>query len=143
MLSSLKEQGKLGSTRLIAIVKEIAPTKSSSTDEQLGVGEFASHYFANGELFFDSEQTFWKALGSRPIKFDTWNPFKIWSGIKEMQTRMKAKGIDGNLRGDARLLGGVMVVAKGGPVTFVALEQMGTPFSVDALVQAVAQTPAQ
>mmetsp|Transcript_8925 Transcript_8925/g.17831 ORF Transcript_8925/g.17831 Transcript_8925/m.17831 type:complete len:144 (+) Transcript_8925:429-860(+) len=143
MLSSLKEQGKLGSARLIGIVKEVAPTSSASTDEKLGVGEFASKYFANGQLYLDSNQTFWKALGSRPLKFGTWNPFKIWSLIKDMQEKMKAKGIDGNLRGDARLLGGVMVVGKGGPVTFVSLEQMGSPFCVDDLVQAVTQTTTQ
>ena len=80
-------------------------------DEELGVGEFVSKYFDSSEVYLDEAQDFYKALGSRGMKMNTWNPVKIAKDIGDMQKRMDAKGISGNLRGDSVLLGGIMVCA--------------------------------
>lgn len=88
----------------------------AKNDEELGVGEFASKYFANGEVFLDENQDFYEALGSRSItsvKLKSWNPIKIFKEFRDMSKRMDAKGISGNLAGDARLLGAVLIVNKG------------------------------
>mmetsp|Transcript_8404 Transcript_8404/g.16416 ORF Transcript_8404/g.16416 Transcript_8404/m.16416 type:complete len:151 (+) Transcript_8404:400-852(+) len=147
MLSSLKASGKLGSARLVAVVKEVAPTNMAKDDEELGVGEFVSKYFTGGEVYLDKEQDLFKALGSRGMKMNTWNPFKVFSDISGMQKRMDAKGISGNLRGDSILLGGIMVVNKGGPVSWVSFEDgdtmsFGKPFNEDELLAALAAAEA-
>lgn len=121
--SCAREQGKLGNARLVATVKEVAPTSMAKNDEELGVGEFASKYFANGEVFLDENQDFYKALGSRSItsvKLKSWNPIKIFKEFRDMSKRMDAKGISGNLAGDARLLGAVLIVNKGSLLRFQA-----------------------
>ena len=120
----------------------MAPTPMAKDDLELGVGEFVSTYFKGGEVFLDSEQDFYKALGSRAIKINTKNPIRIAKDIFSIQKRMKAKGISGNLRGDAVLLGGVMVVNKGGPVSWISYEDgdsmsFGKPFNEDELVAAL------
>jgi len=127
----------------VAIVKEVAPTPMAKDDEELGVGEFVSKYFAEGDVFLDKEQDFYKALGSRGMRMNTWNPFKIAKDIGEMQKRMDAKGISGNLRGDSVLLGGIMLVKQGGPVIWVSYEggesmSFGTPFDEKELLEAIA-----
>jgi len=128
----------------VAVVKEVAPTSAAKDDEELGVGEFVSKYFANGEVFLDAEQDFYKGLGSRGMNMNSWNPFKIVKDIADMQKRMDAKGISGNLRGDSVLLGGVMIVNKGGPVSWVSYEggeamSFGTPFDEGELLRALAK----
>jgi hypothetical protein len=60
-------QGKLGNARLVATVKEVAPTSMAKNDEELGVGEFVSKYFSNGEVFLDINQDFYEALGARCV----------------------------------------------------------------------------
>jgi len=112
----------------------------AENDEELGVGEFASKYFSNGEVFLDENQDFYQALGARSItsvKLKSWNPFKIFKEFGEMQKRMDEKGISGNLRGDARLLGAVLIVKKGGPVSYVSYEELGTPFDEEAFLRAL------
>jgi len=100
-------------------------------------------YFANGEVFLDDKQDFYKGLGSRGLKINSWNPLKIAKDFSDMQKRMDAKGISGNMRGDSILLGGVLVVGKGGPVSWVSYEggetmSFGTPFDEGELLQALA-----
>ena len=60
-------QGKLGNARLVATVKEVAPTSMAKNDDELGVGEFVSKYFSNGEVFLDINQDFYEALGARCV----------------------------------------------------------------------------
>lgn len=116
-------------------------------DEELGVGEFVSKYFDSSEVYLDEAQDFYKALGSRGMKMNTWNPVKIAKDIGDMQKRMDAKGISGNLRGDSVLLGGIMVVNKNGPVSWVSYEDgytmsFGKPFDQDELLKALAAAQA-
>ena len=42
-------------------------------------------YFANGEVFLDEKQDFYKALGSRGLKMNSWNPLKIAKDFSDMQ----------------------------------------------------------
>ena len=38
---------ELGKVPLMAVIKEVAPTKRAATDEVLGVSVFQRHYFSN------------------------------------------------------------------------------------------------
>lgn len=76
--------------------------------EKLGVEEF-SDCFKNGEIYFDKEKAFYNALGMR------------WEGLSSMLKpsviknvkRVRNRGVEGNLKGEGRLLGGLLVVGAG------------------------------
>ncbi|CAN0377331.1 unnamed protein product [Laminaria digitata] len=76
--------------------------------EKLGVEEF-SDFFKNGEIYFDEEKAFFNALGMR------------WEGLSSMLKpsvinnvkRVRNREVKGNLTGEGRLLGGLLVVGAG------------------------------
>ncbi|CAN0054188.1 unnamed protein product [Ectocarpus sp. 12 AP-2014] len=102
--------------------------------EKLGVEEF-SGFFKNGEVYFDEEKAFFNALGMR------------WEGLSSLMKpsvinnakRASAKGVKGNLKGEGRLLGGLLVV--GGGDSGIAFEHREAVFgdhaSMDAIMAAV------
>lgn len=132
---------------IVAIVREVAPTKSVKEDagpKGLGVGEFQQKYFGGRPVYWDKDQLFVKAMGSRTLKFKFKNPwYKPWAVWKEITQGMKAfkdKGVEGNLVGDGWTLGGVIVVGPGDQgVTHAFYDEnepgAGIPF--DELVAAV------
>ena len=80
---------------MVAVVKEVAPTTSVKTDEELGVQEFQVTYFNNFPVYLDEEQLFYKYLGSRNVlsqKLDSWNPFKLYSEYKTVSRRLVSQG---------------------------------------------------
>ena len=60
--------------------------------------EFYSDYFKY-PMYRDEETVFYKALGSRKLGLKSWNPVKIFRGLREVGRRLKAKGISGNFKG--------------------------------------------
>ncbi|CAM9360948.1 unnamed protein product [Hapterophycus canaliculatus] len=103
--------------------------------EKLGVEEF-SGFFKNGEIYFDQEKSFFNALGMR------------WEGLSSMMKpsviknakRASAKGVSGNLKGEGRLLGGLLVVGgEGDPdIAFEHREAVfGDHASMDDIMAAV------
>lgn len=46
----------------------------------------------------------------------TYNPFKLYKGAKEMGKRQSDKGIEGNLKGEGIVQGGIMVFNANGEV---------------------------
>jgi len=91
--SSLKPQ--IGQINLVGIVHE-----------SLGVEEFRSQFFADGPIYLDSERNFFKLLGDRWLGLTGFFMPSVWSNIQ----RAKAKGIEGNMEGEGKLLGGLLVV---------------------------------
>jgi len=122
---------------VIGIVKEEEEVGSS----ELGIREFETDYFC-GPLFLDTEREMYKQLGERKISIPLGSllrPWKIWQGMKDIGERTKAKGIQGNMQGDGRILGGIVVV---GPspscdVLYSYLEETGKPIPVDDISSAV------
>ena len=113
---------------LHAIVKEHAPTSQCADDDCLGLGAFASKYWRKGAVYHDPSQSFHTALGNRKITSQglaSWNPVKIYSGYKEMGARMKEKEIEGNLKGEGFVQGGVAIFDGNGEVRFVYKEKTG------------------
>lgn len=97
----------------------------------LGIQEFQDNYFKCGPLYHDPERAFWTALGNKPIFTlggfgkALLNPLKVRRELKAMGERFKAKGIEGNMRGDGLAKGGILVIAPSGDVRHVFYEDPG------------------
>ena len=111
-MASLQKAGKLGKAKLIGVIKEVAPCSTAKTDAELGVGEFQREYFPY-PLYLDKDKEFYGVLGRRTFANlpGTWNPFEFWKGIKIIGERIKEKGLDGNMRGEGAILGGIFVIS--------------------------------
>jgi AhpC/TSA antioxidant enzyme len=111
-LASLQKAGKLGKATIIGIIKEVAPCATAKTDEELGVSEFQEKYFPY-PLYLDEEKGFYEALGKRTFSNleGTWNPFKFFEGLKSIGNRIKTKSLEGNMRGEGLILGGIFVIS--------------------------------
>jgi len=94
-LSSIRPQ--LGSINLVGVVHET-----------LGAGEFAANYLG-GDLYLDKDRAFFNYLGNRWLGFTGFFSPTVWSNIK----RAKSKGVEGNMEGEGRLLGGLLVIGPG------------------------------
>lgn len=134
-------RGEFGkSTKLIGVVKELAPCATAKDDAELGVGEFQSKYFGNYPLYLDSELVFYNALGNRKITSDlqgSWNPFKVWEGFKSIGERIKAKGLEGNFRGEGLILGGILVIDPKEGVIYTYKEETGKEIPRQDIIDAV------
>jgi len=99
--------------QVIGIIKEVAPIPGASTDEELGVGEFQSSYFNNYPLYMDEKRSFYSYFGNKSIlsqPWSSWNPFALYRDFNAMTARLKAKGVDGNLKGEGTLKGGIIIL---------------------------------
>jgi len=88
--------------------------------EELGVHEFIAGKFFKGELYLDTKQEQYKALG-----FKKYNYCNIWFDMFTKLTRSVAqKGrenkIEGNFKGNGFQSGGTLVVEKGGTNVIVS-----------------------
>lgn len=136
----MAKNGDLGKTRLIGLVKEIAPCATAKNDEELGVAEFQSKYFAGYPLYLDEERAFYNALGNRKITSDlegSWNPLTVWQGFKSIGERIKAKNLEGNFRGEGLTLGGILVISPKDGVVYKYEEQTGKEIPRQEIIDAV------
>lgn len=138
-------------TRLVGIIKEVAPTKKVQTDADLGVGvyekEYWKHplYMAVGD-FEDGKYPFHDLLGSRGVGSNTalpsWNPFTLVKSFIGMKNRIQAtknlegKPIDGNYAGEGSILGGVIII-RNNKVIWQHYENLGYDFPYDEIAQTI------
>uniref|UniRef100_A0A6V0KCY1 Peroxiredoxin-like 2A n=1 Tax=Zooxanthella nutricula TaxID=1333877 RepID=A0A6V0KCY1_9DINO len=123
--------GKKSKVPFVAVVREVAPTKSVKEDagaKGLGVGEYQHRYFGGRPVYWDEDQKFVEAMGNRRIslkfKAPWWKPWALWKEITEGLKKLKDKGVEGNLVGDGLIQGGVLVVGPGDQgVTFAHFEE--------------------
>lgn len=80
--------------------------------------------------------TFYKALGSRKLKVTSWNPFKIFRGIRNVYKRLGQKNISGNLKGEGLVQGGVVIFDKTG-ARYAYREETGNEVPVDDIIAVV------
>lgn len=105
-LSSRFGVGK-GNVNLFGIIKEVG------VDTE-GLLEFQTKYFNNNELYLDSNKEFYKALGNKSLlsqPWSSWNPFTLYGDFNKLMARMKEKKIEGNLKGEGLLKGGLIIVS--------------------------------
>lgn len=107
LASRLKAADSSLSFRLLGVVKEV----STAPDDYLGLDKFRD-YFPGGEIFFDEEMSFYSLLGKGSFRSMGLGSLFSWSMIKKYQT-IGSKGMTGNLRGDGKIQGGVIVVGPG------------------------------
>ncbi|KAK9723028.1 hypothetical protein K7432_002236 [Basidiobolus ranarum] len=76
--------------------------------EELGVEEFNKEFF-QGTIYFDENKGFYKALGGGKLSWANWtsllNPTTLYSYF--------TSGVDGNLKGEGRIYGGLYILGKG------------------------------
>eukprot|EP00930_Biecheleria_cincta_P098657 TRINITY_DN90312_c0_g1_i1.p1 TRINITY_DN90312_c0_g1~~TRINITY_DN90312_c0_g1_i1.p1 ORF type:complete len:151 (+),score=25.29 TRINITY_DN90312_c0_g1_i1:184-636(+) len=136
--SHLEEFKAAGATRVVAVVKEDIGTE---------VQDFRSGFWP-GEVFLDTEQAFYKALGGgsfhQPYGLAGFlallvNPFSA-SRTKANLQRTKETKIDGNLTGEGFIAGGCFVLRPDGSPGYSFLEEeLGDHAPVQDILAALAQ----
>ena len=63
--------------------------------DDAGLSEFY-HKFFQFPLYLDVERQVFQAFGNRRIALTTWNPLRLYRGMKDMGTRLASKNITGN-----------------------------------------------
>ena len=113
---------------IFGVVKEVVPPES--------VIDLKTDYF-NYPLYKDEAQAFYKALGSRKLKITSWNPIKIYRGIRDMNKRLSTKGISGNMKGEGLVQGGVIIFDASGTARFAYREETGSEIPVEDIIAVV------
>mmetsp|Transcript_9213 Transcript_9213/g.12055 ORF Transcript_9213/g.12055 Transcript_9213/m.12055 type:complete len:80 (+) Transcript_9213:420-659(+) len=66
----------------------------------------------------------------------SWNPFKIWRGLKEVGKRIKEKNISGNMKGEGLIQGGIIIFDKNGKARYAYREETGFEVPVNDIIAA-------
>jgi len=116
---------------LVAVCKEV----EKEGDDALGITEFTDKYFC-GPLYQDAGRAFYDYLGNKKISIPLGallNPFKAYGEMKKMGARLKERGLEGNLKGDGLVKGGVIVVGPRDEVLYTHFEDIGNGIPAEAL----------
>lgn len=99
--------------------------------------DFNKNYFPY-PLYIDEEMEMYKYLGSRKLTQlpFTWNPFKLYRSFKAIGERIKAKGLEGNMRGEGLTLGGVLVYSPKSGLVYEYKEVTGGELPVEEIAAA-------
>lgn len=126
--------------QLIGIIKEIAPLPGAETDEILGTSEFQNIYFNKNQLYYDETKQFYQLLGNNNLlwqKWSSWNPIQLYKDFKTMSKRLQEKNIEGNLKGDGFLQGGIVIVSPKKEVVYIHKEQTGYELPIGEIIQII------
>lgn len=126
---------------VIGVCKE----EESDGQSELGIAEFQSKYFTCGSLHLNEGRELFEVLGNRRISLPMGkllNPFRwseVRSDLKAMKERTDRKKVEGNMKGDGLVQGGVLVV---GPaptceVLYTYFEETGSVLPVQDIEQAI------
>ena len=110
--------------------------KETGVDDE-GLVEYYSKYFTY-PLYRDQSFAFYQALGDRKIGVGfLFNPMSLVSLACEAWQRVKSKKIEGNLRGEGLVQGGILVFDTKGRPLAMHQEQTGQDLPVADLVRAL------
>lgn len=141
-LSSRHKAGEFGDVGLFSIIKEIAPISGAATDEILGVGEYQSKYFLDYPVYLDERRLFYSAFGNKSLiaqlTAGSWNPFTLYSDYTALSKRLKSQKIEGNLKGEGLIKGGLLIVKTDRTVHYLHSEQTGSLLPFDEIKAATA-----
>lgn len=114
---------------LFGIVKE------TGVDDE-GLVDFTSHF--NFPLYRDQSLAFYQDFfNGRKIGLTTWNPIRLYKGYKTMTARLGEKNLEGNLKGEGMVQGGVIIYGKDGKAKYAYEEETGKDLPVDDILAAV------
>lgn len=128
-ISSRFKSGEYSGANLVGIIKEVAPVSGAETDEILGVGQFQTKYFNNYPVYLDHDKVFYSYLGNKSLlsqPLHTWNPFRLYTDYKTMSGRLSDKGVEGNLKGEGLLKGGLLIIHPSEGIVYQHEESTGT-----------------
>jgi len=128
-------KGGAGAIRLVGIVKEV------DADPE-GVDEFQKKYFNNNTLYIDMKKEFYQALGNKSLfsqSWHSWNPITLYKDFNKLNQRMKNKKIEGNLKGEGFLKGGLFVVSPKEGIVYVHSEETGSEMPYAEIERVVAK----
>ena len=139
-ITSRFADGQFPTVRLMGIIKEVAPVPGAETDDLLGVEEFHTKYFRNHPLYVDQSKTFFEFLGNKSLlrqSFHSWNPFTLYADFVNMNQRLKSKKVEGNLKGEGLLKGGILVVSPKKGIIYKYEEMTGSEMPYNDIFAAV------
>jgi len=115
---------------LFGVVKEIG------VDDQ-GLTEFYKDHFAYPLFKDDGLVLYNEFFGKRKIKLTTYNPIKLYGGYKDMSSRLKEKKLEGNMKGEGMVQGGLIIFDKAGKARYAYDEDIGNELKMDDIVAAL------
>lgn len=130
-----REDKPLDGFGLFGVVKEVGV-------DDPGLYDFYNEYFSY-PLYKDESQAFYTALGTRKLKISTWNPIKIFSGLRNVSKRLSKKNISGNYKGEGIVQGGVIIFDATGKARFAYREETGSEIPVEDIVAVVRELRAE
>lgn len=101
-----------------------------------GLYDFYKDYFTY-PLYKDESLAFYTALGTRKLKLSTWNPVRIFRGLRDVSRRLSKKNISGNYKGEGIVQGGVIIFDANGKARFAYREETGSEIPVEDIVAVV------
>lgn len=101
-----------------------------------GLADFQSNFFPY-PLYRDELTTFYNALGARKLAAKSWNPWKIFKGIRGVMKRLKEKDISGNMTGEGLVQGGIIIFDKNGKARYAYREETGFEVPINDIIAAV------
>ncbi|KAL7525182.1 hypothetical protein ACHAWF_001244 [Thalassiosira exigua] len=101
-----------------------------------GLSEFQEKFFPY-PLYRDELTTFYEALGSRKMSVKSWNPIKIFRGLRGVYKRLSKKNISGNMKGEGLTQGGIIIFDNKGNARYAYREETGFEVPVDDIIAAV------
>ena len=123
-MCSLLKRAKLSALPVLAVCKEV----EKDGDNALGIEAFEKKYFC-GPVYHDVELAFYKHLGRKKIGLNLGKLFRPWAAvadIRAMSKRIKEGKVDGNLKGEGIVKGGILVIGRDDKVVYTYYEQTGT-----------------
>lgn len=105
--------------------------------DDAGLEEFHSIYFPF-PLYRDVNLEFYKAFGNSSILDGmSWNPYKWWKGFKQISKRLQEKSIDGNMKGEGKTTGGLVIFGVDGEAKYMYKEETGIPIDEELFLKAI------
>ncbi|KAJ7998524.1 hypothetical protein DPEC_G00205810 [Dallia pectoralis] len=115
--------------------------------EELGIKEFIEGGFFKGDLYIDEKKQCYKDLRFKRYNALSLVPAALGKKVRDVATKAKDQGIEGNFAGDLLQSGGVLIVTKGGdqvllhfvqdsPGDYLPLDNITKALNITADVQA-------
>ncbi|RKP27269.1 AhpC/TSA antioxidant enzyme-domain-containing protein [Syncephalis pseudoplumigaleata] len=140
-----REEAALIEARRDIIEKQLGTRIYVVFHERMGVDEFVQKYFPHpGDVFIDESKGFYKATGGGKLRWGGITTFlkpSFWS----IYQRNKTRKVEGNLKGEGRILGGLYVVKPGDAgIQYEHVEQQfGDIASLENVIRACEQASGQ
>lgn len=94
-------------------------------------------------MYKDESQSFYRALGTRKLTISTWNPIRMFRGMRNISKRISKKNISGNYKGEGLVQGGVIIFDTTGTARFAYREETGSEVPVEDIIAVVRELRAE